>query len=215
MAVRAFYTFLSLSAVIVLYFALLHIPEFLSFIGTILSVITPFIVGFVIAYLLNPCYSFFRFKVVGKLINQKKEHPKLTKGLSIFATYTLILGVIAFLLYIVIPQFINSITELIVNIPGYYSDFTVWLDNLGFGISGSLLNDLIASFVKWLTTFIKSIKMSDLIVIKDITVSIASTVATVVLGIIASIYMLYNKEKFLAQIKKLGKQVAEVIEGKA
>ena len=204
MALRAFYSFLAFSAVIVLYFALMHIPEFFSFVGTILSVVTPFIVGFVIAYLLNPCYNFFRKKVVGRFVNRKKEHPKLTKGLSIFVTYTLIIGIIIFLLYIVIPQFINSITELIINIPGYYNDFTVWLEDFGFGISDSLLNDLISSFVKWFTDLIKGIKMSDLIVIKDITVSIASAVATFVLGTIASIYMLYNKEKFLAQIKKLG-----------
>ena len=82
--------------------------------------------------------------------------------MSIFVTYTLIIGIIIFLLYIVIPQFINSITELIINIPGYYNDFTVWLENFGFGISDSLLNDLISSFVKWFTDLIKSIKMSDL-----------------------------------------------------
>lgn len=204
MALRALYLFLSLSAVVVLSFLLTYIPQLWSVIKGLIGIIMPFIVGFVIAYLINPCYNFFRYKVFGKLFNRKKPHPRLTKSIALLTTYLLILGIITFLLYIVIPQVITSITELIANIPSYYSSFTEWVKSLGFGISDSVINDVLSKALGWLVNYIKNFDISDLVVIKDVTVSIASGVFTFVIGAIASIYMLYNKEKLLAQSKKLG-----------
>ena len=69
LAIRAFYTFLSLAGVILLYFGINYIPDFLSFVGMIIDVIMPFIVGFIIAYLLNPFYKMFKHKVFDKLFS--------------------------------------------------------------------------------------------------------------------------------------------------
>lgn len=204
LAIRAFYTFLSLAGVILLYFGINYIPDFLSFVGKIIDVIMPFIVGFIIAYLLNPFYKMFKHKVFDKLFKSPKTKESIKKVFSVITTYILILGVLAFLLYIVIPQLVSSITELVTNIPAYYTDFIVWLKSIGIVLDDSLISNTFETVLDSILKFVQSIKLSDLVVIKDITLSITSGVTTFFVGLIASIYMLYNKEIFIAQAKKIG-----------
>ena len=204
LALRAFYTFLSLAGVILLYFGINYIPDFLSFVGTIVDVIMPFIVGFVIAYLLNPFYKMFKHKVFNKLFKNPKTKESVKKVFAIVTTYAIILGVLAFLLYIVIPQLISSVTELVTNIPAYYTDFIAWLNGIGIVLDDSFITKAFETVIDSLLKFVQSIKLSDLVVIKDITLSITSGVATFFIGLIASVYMLYNKDIFAAQAKKIG-----------
>ena len=59
-AVIALYGFLAAAAVVALIFAILNFPTFLSFFYDLIGILAPFIIGFAIAYLLNPGYRFFR-----------------------------------------------------------------------------------------------------------------------------------------------------------
>ena len=79
-----------------------------------LTVLMPFIIGALIAYILNPAvarfYKLFRNKC-------KFKNDTLCKVLAIMTTYILVIGVIAVTLFGVIPQIIKSLTDLINFIP--------------------------------------------------------------------------------------------------
>lgn len=91
-----------------------------------LGVIEPFIVGFVIAYLLNTPVTFFERKVYRKL--------KWKRGLAVATVYLLALVVIAVLLNMILPQVVSSVMALI-NI------YEVYLGNLN-----TLVGNLVAHF---------------------------------------------------------------------
>lgn len=204
-AVIALYGFLAAAAVVALIFAVLNFPTFLSFFYNLLGILAPFIVGFAIAYLLNPGYRFFRQKVYGKLF-EKKPKPRLTKILSLLTIYLIVLGIVVFLLSIVVPQLYKSIETLVRNIESYYNEFNALIESWGLNefINLGSISETIDIVTKWVIDYIKNINLDDLQNVMDVTVSVASGVFSFVIGLIASVYMLYNKELFCAQVKKMG-----------
>ncbi|MBQ2676157.1 MAG: AI-2E family transporter [Clostridia bacterium] len=200
-ATIALYAFFAMAAVVLFIFAVLNFPWFLSLCVEFLGIIKSFIIGFVIAYLINPGYRFFREKVYGKLF-KKKPFPRTTKILSIVTVYILALSAISFLLWIVVPQFVSSISRLVNNFENYYNSFSAWLAHITNGNADA--NQLLLSGTKWFTDYITNLKLDDFVHIKDITVSITSGIFDFLVGIIISVYMLYNKELFCAQAKKVG-----------
>ena len=77
---------------------------------------TPFTIGFVIAYLLNPLLLFFENRVFAN-IGKKKEKPehkkkKLKHALSLLSTYALTALLITLLMLMVVPQVGDSVRQL-------------------------------------------------------------------------------------------------------
>ena len=75
-----------------------------------LTVLMPFIIGALIAYILNPAvarfYKLFRDKC-------KIKSDALCKILAIITAYVLVIGIIVIVLFGVIPQIITSLTDLV------------------------------------------------------------------------------------------------------
>ena len=117
---------LSRGVTIVLFLLLVYLS--LHNIGTlylvfnwIISVILPFIVGGVIAFIIN--VPMRRVEKILLKLRKNKEKPLsnkifyLIRGMSIFITLLLIIVVISFAMIVVIPQLANTITELIKVLP--------------------------------------------------------------------------------------------------
>lgn len=203
-AIIAFYAFLVIAAAIVFKVLLASVPWFLFLIKKFISFIEPFIIGFVIAYLLNPSYTFFRNRVYNKLFKDSKL-IKFSKALSIFTVYIIAFSLLAFLLYIVIPQFISGINSFVNNFNDYYNSFNSLINK--FADSNDTFNAIINEAAKKLMEYLKNIQLSDFAQLKNITESISSVIKSIFsffVGIVISVYMLYNKELFNAQIKKFG-----------
>ena len=85
----------------------------------LLSILTPFVIGFIIAFLLfgpvNRIEGFFR--------NRKaKFFHKVARPLSVLIVYVLALGVVVALVYIVIPALVTALKDFIANVPNYYAN---------------------------------------------------------------------------------------------
>lgn len=203
-AVRAFYLFAALAAVIVFGLVLSNLGVITGAVGSFVHAISSFIIGFAIAYILNPSYTFFRKKVFAKLMPRAKE--KVRKALSIAVLYILVLGIISVLIYLVVPQFIKSIVDCVNNLIANYDVYYATIDNFVTNLTGEngmlsgIMSNILDSLLKWL----KSINPQDLLAITGVAGSVISSVFDIFIGVIISIYMLYNKEVFCAQIKKTG-----------
>ncbi len=200
-----------------LYFVVLNFWSFLSVVTTALSVLTPFIYGFLIAYILKFPYNFFykkAFKFVGK------KHHKMTalkKPLAVLSTYASAIAVITFLVLIIVPQLINSFGELSRSIPEYAESFELlvnqfvdWL-NSTFGLTVSLDNGIFDVVDKF-TGIISGGTLTDTLnkLVSSIFPQVLSTAKFVytgaynwIIGIVASIYFLSTKEKLCSQVRKL------------
>ena len=107
----------SLSLLIVLLAAILFYVGLTNFdviavrVRTFMGVLTPFIAGFAIAYLLNTPMCFFERKLY-----QKQKHRR---GLAILTVYLIALAIVVVLLNLIIPQVAQSVVDLATNMQTY------------------------------------------------------------------------------------------------
>ena len=198
-------------------FLIMNFNKAVSIISTIFTVLTPFMYGFIIAYILKFPYNFFYEKAY-KGIGKKHEKCKvMRKPLAIITTYVIAISVIAFLMVIIIPSLVDSFAELSKNIINYGKQFEQWaaqfIDwaNATFGLSLQMDNGLV-DFINKFTKMFSGGNILDTVksLLSSIFPEILSTAKVVsygvynwIIGIVASIYFLSSKELMCGQVKKL------------
>ncbi|EES49869.1 AI-2E family transporter [Clostridium botulinum] len=192
------YSFIVVSAIIVFY---LSIAEFGSLLGKISGVIVifqPFIIGFSIAYILNFILKFYEKKlnVYSKL--------KSKRGLGLVFTYITAMLLIGLFIQFVLPQLIQSIIGLVNDVPKFINESTKFINKLMLDLNISeeylpLINNNFNEFIN----YIIKIATNLLPVLGGFVTKIASSIWNIVLGVIISIYLLIDKEKFCAMSKKV------------
>lgn len=181
---------------------LINVKAVLAVIGKIFSVIAPILIGIVIAYVLNPVEVFIEDTVLSTIFKKDKASKAFRKT-SVIITMIFFLALISALVYFVVPEIVESISSLIVQLPLYGQKVTAWarttLDN------NPTLRDALISQTDNIFGYAESFvgKAGPLLT------SLASGVVNFVYGIlqfiigcIVAIYILIDKEKFIAQSKK-------------
>ena len=108
---RSISLLLVLLIAILFYVALTHFDVIQTRLSLFMGVVSPFIAGFAIAYLLNTPMCFFERKVYRKL--------RFKRGLSILTVYLLALALVVILLQMILPQVVQSIMDLATNMQYY------------------------------------------------------------------------------------------------
>ncbi len=170
-------------------------------------VIAPVTWGIVIAYLCNPIMKFVEGKLK-KLVDRKKPHPKLTRSLSVAISIILLITILAALMAIIINQIISSIVEIFSSIPEYRRQIetliTKFLGDYPKIVSAieSQLDTIYPKLVDFANDMIP--KLGDMsIKLKDSAIVVIAAIKDCVIGFIVAIYLLYSKETFLAQARKI------------
>lgn len=179
---------------ILFYVLLTNFSDVRSRIGIFFDVISPFVAGFFVAYLLNSPVKFFEGKVYRKL--------RWRKGLAITTVYIIALAVVAVLINMILPQVVGSITELINNLRGYIDNLNALVDQLvtRFHLEGESIDALMVSYED-LMNRAASIVANAIPQILDFGYAVGSGVVTALTAFIASIYMLFGKKTLVSQIK--------------
>ncbi len=189
-----------------------------SFFKKLINILSPFFIGFFIAYLLNPLIRFFEKNILIK-IKFFNKYTKLKRGVSLITSYTLAITLIVWFISYLAPEIVDNIMNLFkvlaTNINSIITDIEKFLNenpNIFSDIfSGNteeykyitsqlnnILNTLLNTLYQlpsMLTTTLSSFILG--------TMSFASKLLNLVLGIIISIYILADKEKFGRQCKKI------------
>lgn len=153
------------------------------------TVMAPFIYGFIIAYIINWPYTFLFNKFY-------KMSDRCRKTVSIIFSYAFMGGIIAFLIGIIVPQVVNSLTNIVNIFSIYYPEFENWLNQLPYSDQiKQIINKIIG---KW-DTFSASAFTSVFAFTKDFTLSLYNWI----IGFIISVYMLSSKQKLLSLIKRI------------
>lgn len=182
----------------------IHISEVFDGISKIINLFTPLIIGFALAYLLNPLVKFLETHVFRL---RRKEHggrtfSKLRRALSITAAYLLFTLLISFLAALVIPQVVLSYHSFMNRSDRYLSTLESWIRTLGERYSFinidraiSYLNDLADNWYQILQSVIPHIAA--------FFSAFFAQLRNVLLGVVLSAYFLASKEKLGAQFKKI------------
>jgi len=115
--------FLCFLAFVILY-AIVNIQSLSATVSAVVSVLTPVILGFGIAYLLNPILKFFELKAY-KGIKSKK----VLRALSLISTYAVTLIFIAAVIFLILPRLFDSIFMNLIPSFDNYIDDTIMLIN--------------------------------------------------------------------------------------
>lgn len=201
------YAFIVAASVILFYLAMTQIGLFTSKIGEVIGIMQPFIIGFSIAYLLNFVLEFYE-KRAFEMEWFKKIGLKSKRGLGLLLTYATAFIVLGLFIQFVLPQLIDSVVGLVNDIPRYITNVTKLLEEIirDLNIGDEYYNIIIENFNNFINYVIKL--ATDLLpVLGGALATIASSIWNIILGIIISIYLLIDKEKFFA----LGKKVTYAI----
>ena len=113
---------------IILFWALTNLPIIFGFLSHLLHLLYPFILGAVIAFILNIPMT--------KIENFIKKHQKSNKSklpvrtISITLSLVIFVGVIILISFLLIPELIENIQLLIKNIPGFIDNIQNWVLDL-------------------------------------------------------------------------------------
>lgn len=187
-------------AVIAVYKTFDNFSNILKSIGTVINAFSPFVSGFVIAYLLN-----IPSKRIEKLLGGMKNAflKKHAKGVSIFAVYLISFAIVIVVLGALLPAIYKNILDLYNNLPSYAAVVENRLNSFEivkkfniFGEGGFDVNSL-------LDGIFESVDMTQFGKYAQGVFSVTSGVVNIFIAIIASIYMLLSKEKLKSGFLRL------------
>ena len=199
----------------------------------ILSILTPFIAGGIIAFVLKPLCNLLD-KPIGTFFTKKVYRRSLERGttterrvlkradnVSILLSVLLFILIIAGLLLAVIPQLYDSIVRLKNSIPGWIESFAAWLTGILGNENEELnqsivkqLNKISSGLINWLTNAVaptlEDLTSADLTsIIEKLspivsgTFSVGKMIVTALLNVVVSIVVVVYT---LANRKKFAKQ---------
>lgn len=186
---------------ILFYFVLYRFDAVRAKISMVTGVLSPFIIGFAIAYLLNTPTTFFEEKVYNKYRHRRT--------LAIVTVYLLAAAVLAILLNLILPQVWSSAVELVNNMSTYMRGLDALVQDLiiRFNLEGEGINEMLVTyqnFIQSLTDMAIDKVRTSLPQIWNFGVALGSGVVAALTALISSIYMLSGKNRLVPQLKKNG-----------
>lgn len=188
----------------------------LSKLNLLMGILSPFLVGAAMAFVLNVPMRFLESRVVTPLTRRdpkKKPLPHgLVRGLSLILTLVLVVLVLMLLILVVVPQLAETVAGLGVTIQNAFTRFLQWAQ-LQFANNPQImeiLNDLTFDWqhIDWhsvFTSVVNFLKNGAGNVLNS-TISAAKSVASVMahfaISFVFAIYILLQKEKLGHQFRK-------------
>ncbi len=166
-----------------------------GFVSQLITILVPFIWAFAIAYLANP------------LLENIEKKSKFNRNISILLVYVIIIGVIVLFVTIAVPSLVQSINDIIADVPEYVKAMEAWSNqqieflekNGGMQYLQSLEISNFDDLIKNATSMFNNVLTGLL----SFLVGLGSGLMKFIIGLIISIYMLKEKEIFLKGIKKI------------
>lgn len=199
----AVYAFIVVSLSIIFYNVISKLEAFTGKLNEIVGIFQPFMIGFVIAYLLNFILKFYEEKIF-KVKGLNKAKKSSIRGIGIFLSYITAGIIIYVFMQFVLPQLIESLVGLVNDIPKYVKELTIMVESqlYDMDINEEYMAIISKKFTE-LTNLLIQVLTNLLPIIGNGIMSVASSIWNIVLGIIISIYLLIDKEKFFALGKKV------------
>lgn len=196
-------------------------------VGTIKTIVSPFIYGFVMAYLLSPIYNATvrgLYKLLGKYFKNKQRLFSFCKLVASVVAVVCLIGAVAGLIALIVPQVIESLTGILKSLPqrltqlsALFNDITGKMDNKRLAmrmseiyaqVQTNLIELAQTKLLPGMGTLVGQVSTQVLLTLK--------TMMNVMIGVMACVYMLNSKERFQGQFKKvilatLPKEKAEAV----
>ena len=180
----------------------------LGVLKTIWDIIFPFVLGGAIAFLTNVPMSFLEKKIFENVKKKNKIVRKLKRPISLILTIVLVVGVIAFVMFGVIPQLTRTMGTLVTSINDFIPQMQSWIGEF-FHNNQEIMNlvDQIEfdpdQAIKWGISLLGNGAGNMMNTTMSAVGSIVSGVATFFIAFSFACYILFQKENLHIQIRKV------------
>lgn len=201
-------------ASIIVFLALYNFKSVVKFVGMLIGVAMPFILGAAIAFVLNIPLKIFEDKLFGRF--GKKEtrasrlFAKLKRPLSIILSILTVLVVLPIFILIIVPEITASVISLAEELPNYMRSLRELIEKLSAEHNISLDNLPDIDWQEISKNILGYFKAGGNAVI-SFTAGLVSAVFDFILASVFAIYVLASKEKLGAQLRR----VSHAVFGKA
>ena len=207
--------FCVIAAAILFYMALNYLPLLRQGLASLLHILSPFIWGLVICYLLTPFMRLVEKKLFGPLSKKLYKNSKRSDGsrfarsMSVLLSELFLLAVLTALVCLIIPQLYSSLQNMVANSPMYIETASRWITQLLEDFPeieqyvSQTLGQVNTSLMDWIQNTVLP-KLGSLI--SNVTSGVYYAIMGVynlVIGIIVSVYVLSNLEQFGASAKRI------------
>lgn len=191
---------------LIIYLALRYIDVVGSAVGYVADLFSPLILGIVLALILNVA-----MRPIERHLFAKTERPRLKKlrrPLSIVIAILLVAGIFTFVVCLIVPELMQALSVIAEGLVQLGTRFSEWSSQISFSdtVFGSALKTLNLDFnsiqekaLEWMKTWGPGIMASAAGTIGGI----GSSVFNFVVGLVFSIYILYDKENLKKQASRL------------
>lgn len=178
----------------------------------VLSILSPFIYGLALAYLVTPIYNFFERKCSELLLGRVRSRQrawKIARILSTVFTLFLALFAIAGVIGMILPQSITSIVNVAESMPANIQKLIDWINELLKARpelqapANAMVTRVLEQTESWIQTdFLPNIS-SIVAQISNSIMGVFRAVLDLFVGLVICVYALNSKRAFAAQTKKL------------
>ncbi|MCQ2406486.1 MAG: AI-2E family transporter [Oscillospiraceae bacterium] len=208
--------FFVIAACILFYSLISHLSAIGGVVKVIYKILSPFIWGLFIAYLVYPIMwlsSRYIFTPLSKKLFKKAKSPEKTratfaKALSLILAMVLFLFIVTAIIWMIVPQVVESADKLVKNSEYYYGKVSDWLGKILADYPGieETAEALFGSVSETLTNWIKGLvpRMANLVTsLTSGVFSVVKELFNVIIGIIVSVYVLANLSALSAGVKRV------------
>lgn len=192
-----------ISYIALVIFALVNFSKIFAFLGKVISIFSPFLLGIILAFVLNVLNNFIEKKIFGK-IKPSKIWNKIKRPLCITLSLILVFLTIFFVMNLLIPQLKNSASLFTDTLPAYKEDIIGILNK--FDVDESTVNkvgEYLDNFGKVITDYIKGNSKDVITVTTEVATSVINIISKGIITLVFAIYMIAQKETLSRQINKV------------
>lgn len=192
--------FLSGVIIVSIYFLIEHLDIVKNTVQTMFSLVTPLVIGFCIAFVLNP----LKYLIERTLLSKLSIKPGLKRAISVVLTLLIFILILVSLAFIIIPNIIGSLVSFYQHFDEYAQTVQAFMNdfNQRFNLPEQI-QSIFDSTVSEVISFMQSYLRDNLPSLINASISAAASLMNVVIGFIISIYILIDHEKFALKIKRL------------
>jgi predicted PurR-regulated permease PerM len=200
--------------IILFYFIVQRYSGFSEGWNKFVKVWTGIIIGFVLAFLMNPIMDFFEKKTLPFFLRHTRNEAKTRKSVRVLwsiVALAVIVGIITVFFLYVIPELYSTIKFLVDHLTEQIQGVLDWANHVTRGHFEKQLNDAkhsdinaaIEDGLDWVQNYLNL--TTDQVVKQVVTgaISVGRLLVDIVIGLIVSVYVLCSKESFKAQAKKI------------
>ena len=194
-----------ISYIALVIFALVNFSKIFAFLGKVISIFSPFLLGIILAFVLNVLNNFIEKKIFGK-IKPSKIWNKIKRPLCITLGLILVFLTIFFVMNLLIPQLKNSASLFTDTLPAYKEDIIGILNK--FDVDESTVNkvgEYLDNFGKVITYYSKGNSKDVITVTTEVATSVVNIISKGIITLVFAIYMIAQKETLSRQINKVMK----------